>query len=113
MAIEAKHITTPYGVNAEQQYLLHLQNVIHVHDIYKLVEAHNEYVDLFARHKIEAVEGWGCRILFTRPKRGLQQKVGISIHNKDSGFVRTVDIAFVDIPCRIDKLYYDSVQRDR
>lgn len=52
----------PYGANAEQKYLKHLQNIIHVHDIYKLVEADTKYIDLFARHKIEEVEGWGYRL---------------------------------------------------
>jgi len=103
----------PFGLNAEQKYLNHLQNVIHVYDIYKLVEADTEYIDLFARHKIEEVEGWGCRLMFTRPKPGIDHKIDLSVHNAGSGFKRTVDIAFVDIPCRIDKTYYDNVHSTR
>lgn len=103
----------PFGVNAEQEYLLHLQNIIHIQHIYKLVEADTEYIDLLANHKIEEVEGWGCRLLFTRPKQGIDHSINLSVHNDASGFVRTVDIAYVDIPCRIDRVYYDNVHQTR
>jgi len=101
----------PFGVNAEQKYLEHLAQVIHVQDIYELVQADTEYIDLFANHKIEEVEGWGCRLLFTRPKPGLDHAIDLSVHNANSGFKRTVDIAYVDIPCKIDKVYYDNVHQ--
>src|SRR6266487_5831665 len=96
----------PFGVNAEQKYLSHLQNIIQVQDIYKLVETDNEYIDLFANHQIEEVIGWGCRLLFTRPKRGIDTEIDLSIHNPASGFERTVKMAYVDIPCKIDRTYY-------
>lgn len=104
---------TPFGANAEQKYLSHLQNITQIHDIYKLVEADTEYIDLFARHKIEEVEGWGCRLIFTRPKKGIDHAPDLSIHGQNSPFRRTVDIAYIDIPCRIDKTYYDNVQASR
>lgn len=107
------YIPKPFGLNAEQKYLKHLQNIIHIYDIYKLVEADTEYIDLFARHKIEEVEGWGCRLLFTRPKKGIDHAIDLSVHNDKSGFERTVNIAYVDIPCKIDKVYYDNVHHTR
>ncbi|CAG8594859.1 10408_t:CDS:2 [Ambispora gerdemannii] len=79
----------PFGLNAKQKYIEHLQNIIHIHDIYKLVGADNEYIDLFTNHKIE--EGT----------------------DDSDTFKRTLDIAYVDIPCRIDKVYYDMVQESR
>ena len=102
-----------FGINAEQKYLEHLQNITQIHQIYKLVEADTEYIDLFARHKIEEVEGWGCRLVFTRPKKGIDHSPDLSIHNAGSGFKRTVDLAYIDIPCRIDKTYYDNVNASR
>lgn len=103
----------PFGVNAEQKYLQHLTNVNQVKDIYKLVEADAEYIDLFSNHKIEEVVGWGCRLLFNRPKRGIDHNIELSIHNPASGFERTVNLAYIDIPCKIDRLYYDTVHPSR
>jgi hypothetical protein len=97
---------TAFGVNAEQKYLQHLTNIIQVQDIYKLVENDNEYIDLFANHQIEEVVGWGCRLLFTQPKKGIDTQIDLSIHNPNSGFERTVKMAYVDIPCKIDRTYY-------
>lgn len=93
------------------QYLKLLEQKKQQDEIFQLVRADSRYLELFADNKIQ-IYGGQARYLMTQPKPGVKFRPNLSIHSGDD-FKRDLDIAWVDIPPVIDKVYYELIVEDR
>ncbi|CFW93312.1 protein of unknown function [endosymbiont DhMRE of Dentiscutata heterogama] len=93
------------------QYLHLLEQKIQQDEIIQLVKADSRYLDLFSENKIQIYAGQ-ARYILTQPKAGIKFRPDLSVHSGND-FSRQIDIAWIDIPSVIDKVYYDLVVEDR
>ncbi|RHZ36070.1 hypothetical protein [endosymbiont GvMRE of Glomus versiforme] len=92
-------------------YIQLLEQKIQQDQILQLVKADSRYLELFADNKIQ-IYGGQARFLLTQPKEGVKFKPDLSVHS-GGDFSRQLDLAWIDIPAVIDKVYYELIVEDR